>query len=189
MTARAVIAWWATGMLALVTAVGTGSGASADEPGIVVEDGVTQPVFGYDDAVRERVFIDSPYDSDADGVLDIITVDIMRPAASDQGLKVPVIMDPSPYYTTLGRGNEGELKIDADGDGLLDKWPLFYDNYFIRCDLLACQSLDELWSCCQPKRRLERHRCVKITATHQEAHDGQATEDRSRPPGVGKLEG
>ncbi|WP_203416941.1 CocE/NonD family hydrolase [Jiangella ureilytica] len=119
--------------LMATAAVATSAGASAadDEPSIVVEDGVTQPVFGYDDAIRERVFITSPFDSDSNGVLDIVTVDIMRPAASDQGLKVPVIMDPSPYYSTLGRGNESELKVDLDGDGLLDRWPLFYDNYFV----------------------------------------------------------
>ena len=40
-------------------------------------------------------------------------------------------MDASPYYSTLGRGNEAELKSDTDGDGLLDRWPLFYDNYFV----------------------------------------------------------
>ena len=34
------------------------------------------------------------------------------------GLKVPVIMDASPYYSTLGRGNESERKADIDGDGL-----------------------------------------------------------------------
>ena len=58
-------------------------------------------------------------------------MDIIRPKASDEGLKVPVIMDASPYYSTLGRGNESELKRDLDGDGLLDRWPLFYDNYFV----------------------------------------------------------
>nr|WP_184830171.1 Xaa-Pro dipeptidyl-peptidase [Jiangella mangrovi] len=108
-----------------------GAGAADEEVGIVVEDGVTQPVFGYDDAIRERVFITSPYDSDSNGVVDVIAVDIMRPAASEQGLDVPVIMDPSPYYSTLGRGNESELKLDQDGDGLLDRWPLYYDNYFV----------------------------------------------------------
>ncbi len=123
------IVWCAVAALTFVATInGT---ASAEAPGIVVAQGVTQPVFGYDDAIRERVFIDSPYDSDVDGAPDIIAVDIMRPAASDQGLKVPVIMDPSPYYSTLGRGNESELKVDADGDGLLDRWPLFYDNYFV----------------------------------------------------------
>jgi len=117
--------------LAVAATISIGGTASAEAPGIVVKQGVTQPVFGYDDAIRERVFIDSPYDSDVDGTPDIIAVDIMRPAASDQGLRVPVIMDPSPYFSTLGRGNESELKVDADGDGLLDRWPLFYDNYFV----------------------------------------------------------
>lgn len=124
-------AWPVAVVVAVLASIATGTEASAEKPGIVVADGVTQPVFGYDDAVRERVFVDSPYDSDVDGTLDTIAVDIMRPAASDRGLKVPVIMDPSPYYSTLGRGNESELKVDADSDGLLDRWPLFYDNYFV----------------------------------------------------------
>lgn len=121
---------WCVAPALVATIVGGGT-ASAEAPGIVVSHGVTQPVFGYADAIRERVFVDSPYDSDVDGTPDIIAVDIMRPAASDHGLTVPVIMDPSPYYSTLGRGNESELKLDADGDGLLDRWPLFYDNYFV----------------------------------------------------------
>ena len=88
-------------------------------------------MFGYADAIRERVFIDSPYDSDKNGVKDIIAIDIKRPKATNEGLKAPVVMDPSPYYSTLGRGNESQLKRDYDGDGLLDLWPLFYDNYFV----------------------------------------------------------
>jgi len=32
--------------------------ASAERAGIVVAHGVTQPVFGYADAIRERVFVD-----------------------------------------------------------------------------------------------------------------------------------
>jgi X-Pro dipeptidyl-peptidase len=114
-------------MMALVP-----SGAvAAPSPGIVVQDGVTQPVFGYDDAIREHVWVESTFDSDHDGVRDLISLDIMRPRASDHGLKVPVVMDASPYYSTLGRGNESELKKDTDGDGLLDQWPLYYDNYFV----------------------------------------------------------
>jgi X-Pro dipeptidyl-peptidase len=104
---------------------------SGDEPTIVVEDGVTQPVFGYADAIRESVWVDADFDSDRDGSNDVVAVDIIRPAATEQGLDVPIIIDNSPYYTTLGRGNEGELKADVDGDGLLDRWPLFYDNYFV----------------------------------------------------------
>jgi X-Pro dipeptidyl-peptidase len=104
--------------------------AAADPPSIVVSEGVTQQAFGYTDAIRQRVFIPSSFDSDNDGANDVIAVDIMRPAASDQGMKVPVIMDASPYYSTLGRGNEGQLKQD-DANGLLAKWPLFLDNYFV----------------------------------------------------------
>ncbi|MEJ3745142.1 CocE/NonD family hydrolase [Actinomycetes bacterium KLBMP 9797] len=105
--------------------------AAAAAPAIVIENGVTQPVFGYADAIRERLFVDSTFDSDLDGLRDIIAFDVIRPRATESGLKVPVIMDASPYYSTLCRGNDGECKVDADGDGLLEKWPLFYDNYFV----------------------------------------------------------
>jgi X-Pro dipeptidyl-peptidase len=119
-----------TALCALALPAGAFAQTSAP-PTVQVEDGVTQPVFGYADAIRERVWVESTFDSDFDGVNDRIAVDIMRPRATAQGLDVPVIMDASPYYTTLGRGNESELKEDLDGDGLLDKWPLFYDNYFV----------------------------------------------------------
>jgi X-Pro dipeptidyl-peptidase len=121
----------AAGIAAALAVLGVASSAHASAPPVVVENGVTQPVFGYEDAVRERLWVESPFDSDSDGVLDLIAIDIKRPAATELGLKVPVIMDPSPYYSTLGRGNESELKRDLDGDGLLDQWPLFYDNYFV----------------------------------------------------------
>src|SRR4051812_33900335 len=104
--------------------------AQADPPAIVVSNGETQAAFDYTQAIRERVWVDADYDSDADGVNDRIAVDIMRPQGTEQGLKAPVIMDDSPYYSTLGRGNESQLKVD-DANGLLAKWPLFLDNYFV----------------------------------------------------------
>jgi X-Pro dipeptidyl-peptidase len=102
-----------------------------DPPAIVVDGGVTQPVFGYADAIRERVWVDADFDTNRDGVDDVLAADIIRPAATADGLKVPVIIDDSPYYSTLCRGAESECKQDFDGDGLNDKWPLFYDNYFV----------------------------------------------------------
>ena len=118
-------------LAAALAATGAAAAKQGSSPSIVVSDGVTQPVFGYADAIRQRVWVDAPFDSDADGVNDRIAMDIIRPKASDSGLTVPVIMDASPYYTTLGRGNESELIADTDGDGLNDRWPLFYDNYFV----------------------------------------------------------
>jgi len=120
----------AAAVLCVLAAAPTAS-AAPPNPGIVIENGVTQPVFGYADAIRERVWVQADFDTDLDGVNDQIALDVIRPALSDLSIKVPVIMDASPYYSTLGRGNESELKRDLDGDGLLDRWPLFYDNYFV----------------------------------------------------------
>ncbi len=32
---------------------------------------------------------------------------------------------------TSCRGNEAQCMKDYDNDGVNDKWPLFYDNYFV----------------------------------------------------------
>ncbi|WP_433527950.1 Xaa-Pro dipeptidyl-peptidase [Micromonospora sp. CA-263727] len=120
--------------VAAVAVLGPAPSALAQQqtaPSIVVSDGVTQPVFGYADAIRERVFVESTFDSDGDGLRDVIAFDIMRPKATENGLKAPVVMDASPYYSTVCRGNDSQCKQDFDGDGLLDLWPLFYDNYFV----------------------------------------------------------
>ena len=44
---------------------------------------------------------------------------------------MPAIIDPSPYYTTVCRGDEGQCMADWNNDGVNDRWPLFYDNYFV----------------------------------------------------------
>ncbi|MFJ3669914.1 Xaa-Pro dipeptidyl-peptidase [Streptomyces sp. NPDC090106] len=89
------------------------------------------PVYSYDDAIREAVWVDTGRDGDGDGRTDRVAVDIVRPREpAAQGRKVPVIMDASPYYSCCGRGNEGQKKTyDADGDVV--QMPLFYDNYFV----------------------------------------------------------
>ncbi|MDR3203117.1 MAG: prolyl oligopeptidase family serine peptidase, partial [Bifidobacteriaceae bacterium] len=115
----------------LASTLVAGPAQSAD-PVITIVDGKTAPVFSYTDAIRERVFITvAGVDQDLDGVDDVTAIDIIRPAESSAALKVPAIIDPSPYYTTLGRGNEGQLITDIDSDGLNDVWPLFFDNYFV----------------------------------------------------------
>jgi len=115
--------------LVLVVAFG-GVAAAKPIPEISVKGGLTQPVFSYADAIREHVYVESSVDSDGDGKNDLVNVDIVRPKETGQGLKVPVIMDESPYYDNAGRGNEGQRKTyDADGDPL--QFPLYYDNYFV----------------------------------------------------------
>ena len=79
------------------------------------------------------MFIPQPgIDQDSNGVDDWVTADIIRPAESSSATnKMPAIIDPSPYYTTLCRGNEGQCMADWNNDNVNDRWPLFYDNYFV----------------------------------------------------------
>ncbi|MCG5213865.1 Xaa-Pro dipeptidyl-peptidase [Streptosporangium soli] len=103
---------------------------AATEPTITIEQGRTQPVFSYAEAIREHVYVESSLDSDGDGRNDRVRVDIIRPKESGPGLKVPVIIDESPYYDNSGRGNEAERKVYDDA-GNLARFPLYYDNYFV----------------------------------------------------------
>ncbi|MDQ3915791.1 MAG: Xaa-Pro dipeptidyl-peptidase [Actinomycetota bacterium] len=98
---------------------------------ITVRDGVTQPVFSYENAVRETVYVQSSIDGDGDQELDLMATDIIRPAATEDDLRVPVIYEQSPYYQSNGRGNEAEIKGEEDGDFVPEVFPLFYDNYFV----------------------------------------------------------
>lgn len=103
---RALTAIVGVGLLAATAtpAAGQARAAASYPDQIVVADGVTQPVFDYATAVREVVQVTSPVSSHDGDEPDLITVDIIRPAASDDGLTVPTIIVPSPYYSGPGRG-------------------------------------------------------------------------------------
>ncbi|MDX3244016.1 Xaa-Pro dipeptidyl-peptidase [Streptomyces sp. ME18-1-4] len=91
----------------------------------------SRPVYSYENAIREAVWVDTGLDGDGDGRTDRVAVDIVRPRElAAQGRKVPVIMDASPYYSCCGRGNESQLKT-YDTAGNVVQMPLFYDNYFV----------------------------------------------------------
>ncbi|MFC4017145.1 Xaa-Pro dipeptidyl-peptidase [Micromonospora sp. GCM10011542] len=91
----------------------------------------TVAAYSYADAIRESVWVETRADSDGDGVRDRVAVDLVRPReAAAAGIRVPVIMDASPYYLCCGRGNESERKT-YDAAGVIAKAPLFYDNYFV----------------------------------------------------------
>ncbi len=91
----------------------------------------SRPVYSYENAIRESVWVDTRVDGDTDGRTDRVAVDIVRPREpARQGRRVPVIMDASPYYSCCGRGNESQTKTyDAAGNPV--RFPLFYDNYFV----------------------------------------------------------
>ncbi|OLF05595.1 Xaa-Pro dipeptidyl-peptidase [Actinophytocola xinjiangensis] len=103
------------------------SAARPDQPAHI-QGTRTVPAYDYADAIRESVWVRTSRDDDGDGERDTIAVDIIRPRGVDG--RVPVIMDPSPYYLCCGRGNEPEYK-EYDADGTATRFPLFYDNYFV----------------------------------------------------------
>ncbi|NUR06752.1 MAG: Xaa-Pro dipeptidyl-peptidase [Nocardioidaceae bacterium] len=100
-----------------------------------IQGNQTIPVYDYASAIREVVWVESSVDSDSEPGPDRIAVDIVRPVDPDNpGLQVPAIVEASPYYTLLGRGNELEKKLylnPNDPTSPVVKMPLYYDNYFV----------------------------------------------------------
>lgn len=82
------------------------------------------------DAIVEHMIVPS-----RNGI-DTIWVDVIRPKTKP-GVKVPTIMNASPYYNTLGRGWEGDCKSAHQpgvGDPLCatdSPFPEYYDDYFV----------------------------------------------------------
>lgn len=73
-------------------------------------NGKAQPVFDTDKLIREVVYVESSLDTDQDDKLDLLKVEVIRPAETNAGLKVPALYTASPY-------NQGTN--DEDGDALM----------------------------------------------------------------------
>ncbi|MFJ9407822.1 Xaa-Pro dipeptidyl-peptidase [Streptomyces sp. NPDC101393] len=130
MTIRARVTrspWQALAVAAVVALLSALIGPAAAQ----AAPGGSRPVYSYDHAIRESVWVDTRLDGDTDGRTDRVAVDIVRPLEpAQQGRKVPVIMDASPYYSCCGRGNESQKKT-YDAQGRPVGFPLYYDNYFV----------------------------------------------------------
>src|SRR5918994_399706 len=87
----------ASGWAALAIA-GPAPAQAPDPPTIVVENGLTQPVFSFANAIEQRVWIQTEVDTDGDGALDRVLADLSRPRETEtEGFKVPVVFEHSPY--------------------------------------------------------------------------------------------
>jgi len=91
---------------AVVLAAGCGSdeGPPTSDSGVapIFEDGQAQVVEAFADTatwIREQVWVEAEFDSDGDGSPDRLHVAVVRPAASEDGLRVPVVYESSPYYS------------------------------------------------------------------------------------------
>ena len=72
----------------------------------VFENGQAQIVADFADAstwIRHDLWVETEFDSDGDGELDRVHVDVTRPSQTNtEGLRVPVIYESSPYYSGTG---------------------------------------------------------------------------------------
>ncbi|MGP3958609.1 Xaa-Pro dipeptidyl-peptidase [Nonomuraea sp. 3N208] len=131
-------------LAAILIAALTGTApAAADTPAIKIENNATQPVFSRADAIKRTVFVEvAGTDSDNDGAPDRVAVDILRPKETDQGLKVPVIMEASPYYAGGNDVANHPVDVDENGNPLptlkalanklaAEPFDGYYDNYFL----------------------------------------------------------
>lgn len=101
-------------VVSTVSAIGLAHAAAADEPAtIVIKDGATQPVFDYAKRIVEKVWVEAPIDSDADGQNDRIYLDITRPGeTATAGLKVGSLIVASPYHA--GGADTPYHNVDVD---------------------------------------------------------------------------
>jgi len=77
----------------------------------VFADGEAQIVPTFSDSskwIRHDLWVETEFDSDGDGKLDRMHVDVTRPSQTDtEGLKLPVIYESSPYYAGTARFVKG----------------------------------------------------------------------------------
>lgn len=102
--------------LTLPTGIATASTTPSVPPGIEVRDGLSQPIHDFATAVTERIRVETDVDTDSDGTPDLVVIDVSRPAATQAGLKVPVVLEASPYRS--GTWNDVPYHSDLDPDRL-----------------------------------------------------------------------
>ncbi|MFF2389317.1 Xaa-Pro dipeptidyl-peptidase [Agromyces sp. NPDC058104] len=110
-------------------------------------DGLSQAVFTKNSAewVHEEAWVESEVDSDRDGLPDLVHIDVSRvPETESADLKVPVLMELSPYYA--GGSQVTNWSVDHEiGDPPSEKepWPAYVPRN--RTSPTISRSLENTW--------------------------------------------
>lgn len=80
----------------------------------LIFNGKTQPVFDTSKLIREVVYVESSLDTDHDGKRDLLKTEIIRPAETNDGLKVPVLYTASPYNQGTNDHMADEMMHNVD---------------------------------------------------------------------------
>lgn len=76
----------------------------------VIENGLAQVIpelENPDNWIREDLWVETEFDTDGDGRLDRMHVAVTRPTQTNDGLKLPIIYETSPYYSGTARFEAG----------------------------------------------------------------------------------
>ncbi|GCF95565.1 Xaa-Pro dipeptidyl-peptidase [Enterococcus florum] len=77
-------------------------------------NGKAQAVFDTSKLIREVVYVEAPLDTDQDGKRDLLKLEILRPAETEQGIKVPTLFTASPYSQGVNGPAGEELTYDVN---------------------------------------------------------------------------
>ncbi|MBZ2200447.1 Xaa-Pro dipeptidyl-peptidase [Lentilactobacillus hilgardii] len=75
-------------------------------------NGKAQAVFDTSNLIHDVVYVEAPLDTDHDGQRDLLKAEIIRPANTEDGLKVPTVFTASPY--DQGTNDEAADKLTHD---------------------------------------------------------------------------
>jgi X-Pro dipeptidyl-peptidase len=112
-----------------VTPAASGIGADGKlKP--IVKDGMMQPVLEFADTaqiIRQSLWVETNFDSDHDGKLDRVHVQVTRPGAAEKaGLKIPSLMLSSPYIgPTNGNAPDWDVNQELGAPSPPRKMPIF----------------------------------------------------------------
>ncbi len=82
----------------------------AQEAKPIFKDGEAQIVEAFSDAkkwIRHDLWVETSFDTDGDGKLDRMHVAVTRPPQTEEGLKLPVVYETSPYYAGVAGNSPG----------------------------------------------------------------------------------
>jgi X-Pro dipeptidyl-peptidase len=99
----------------LVTPAIPAAAQVAPQAGPLFRQGEAQPVFDPKSVIRENLFVTAPVDSDYDGRDDQVHIVVVRPKATDQGLRVPVVYQASPYFAGLNTVTNHNVDTELHG--------------------------------------------------------------------------
>lgn len=121
---------------------------AADRPAALLHTlaAPTKPTFDYRACITERVWVETPVDTDGDGMADLIAVYVRRPRETAEGLVVPAVYVADPYM--LGCDDDGytphntdvELRAFEDGTAADARFRIDRDGQIADGECTAAQS-------------------------------------------------